>query len=1368
MKYISTKQTSERYSRLQKIFVLIFILGFIYIPQLGNQGVHQQSQTESNEITDTTTITSSASKFWWNGSFQYRRGINLINPFGKNVSNTVASVIFNYTEFVDAGQMNESLKDIRIVEDEQIRPYLVKKDYPNVTLAIVYFECNLYVNDNSSERIYMYYGNNTVEHDPEYYNKNNRFGNHWWTLDETYADSIHTVDGTTSGTISFTSGINRNGTYTASAGYVRMVGFNIGTTVSVMGWIRGGASGQMPFSFSRDGGVSLDLYYSGAYLYNNIGDGNGNPFRNPITSAQVAFPTDNRWYHIVWENIDYGNGTQVARLWFNGTLVGTALYRNPLATSKEFRLSGWSPPQTGYLWNGYHDDMRIFEYPLKQEEIKAIMNATLFKSSLGPEEVFSAYIDIKVMDVDGRVVPNAVVSLINATDFENPIVVETKMTGVNGIARFEAMDVGVYNITINYTTAVKTYTAYNSTELNFDTGNSNMYNFSNYINNVEILIDMWTIDFYVEDVDGNPMDLGYILVYEDPGNTTLWDNITLQSMTGTATFRGPVKSDYYYHVVYKNYDYYQPHKVVDYGTITRVNLTQYVNMTVSEKNSLPSGSNYLVQNTTYARFSNDTYRANIRLVNATIKMTNMEDLSSIDVYYIDINGSDHRISESSKSYPDVGPSQDLITYDFFENGIDAYGLKVVILGTNSSICDGHINISLSQTTIVNSTANLARANIHVVDGEGIVGAIVRLWDGFVGTGQSIVNLTTSSGELFGLRGYAYGTINKIPFWFTPGQMYNISLRFGTFEGIQFIVNETNPDQPANESAIPTDYFNFTLTNEMTIMLTLQNTANYRTELSQFIGTQLVTWGEQITYQVNFSTTTNNGTTWTAVTNPEFIDFSVYLWGIQPQLLYKNSMTHISNGIYQISLNSSLFSAEYTSKNYIVKVEAKVIGFPDPYPLTDLVVIQARPTQLSLHNYTDPTTQIPDFTVSQYYNESINLTLSFNYAGQRLVGGLLNYSWTYGSGELIGEDPLNPGYYTFTINTGDSPNIGKYSLDVTIQKENYTIGVKTLYLNILSRPTTLSESSQNKAATSDIIRISLELNKLDTHKFYFTYKEHLGSQPTIIDPTVAIYSWEYITNGTGGTGTLQLMQNGTFELDFGTSTKPVGSYILLVTIGKANYDQRQSIIFLTIKNRTTNAALESDFAGQTTIEKVKGNIFNFRIVLKDAATNQAIENAKVSLNLPSLGRTIEFEYKGDGVYEASDSFEDVQAFYRDAQISGTLIIEIEHYDTVVRDVSIVVKMEEISEGIPFFYVLLGVVGLVLVVGTLVGNKVYQNSKIPPLVRIMMALRKIINKNGPVDRSNLVDSYQEEIENDLEKELQAIGVKLNKPERKEEVA
>ena len=378
-------------------------------------------------------------------------------------------------------------------------------------------------------------------------------------------------------------------------------------------------------------------------------------------------------------------------------------------------------------------------------------------------------------------------------------------------------------------------------------------------------------------------------------------------------------------------------------------------------------------------------------------------------------------------------------------------------------------------------------------------------------------------------------------------------------------------------------------------------------------------------------------------------------------------------------------------------------------------VNLRQTTVLLHNSSDLAETLPDFTVSEYYNEDINITLSLNYGGSRLSGASLDYSWTYGNRQNIAEDSENPGYYTFSFNTGDSPNVGKYSINVLITKENYTLGFQTLFINILSRPTSLSESSTNVADESEIVRISLELNKTDTHKFYFSYKEVMGAQAVINDTNIADYSWEYITDGTKGFGELVLMENNTFELDFDTANKDVGSYILLVTIGKSNFDMRQSIIFLTIKNRTANIVMASDFAGQNRIEKIKGNTFNMRIELTDGATGNAITNAKVSIILELLGRTIEFRQTSDGVYEATESFEDVKAFFNNAQIAGKLVIEIEHYDVVERDISLVVKMDEIFEGIPTFYFLIGVLAIVLIASTLVINKVVQKSRIPPLVR-----------------------------------------------------
>ena len=151
-----------------------------------------------------------------------------------------------------------------------------------------------------------------------------------------------------------------------------------------------------------------------------------------------------------------------------------------------------------------------------------------------------------------------------------------------------------------------------------------------------------------------------------------------------------------------------------------------------------------------------------------------------------------------------------------------------------------------------------KANIHVVDGDGIVGAVVKVWTGNTHTGQSIVNLTTASGEVFGERGYAYGTKNLVPLWFTPGQTYNLSLRFGTNENMTFLINATNPDQPANETTPTSQFFSFLLTNERTIMLTLADTSKYRAEFFNYTSSGDVVWGEMMTYSINLTTTMNDG------------------------------------------------------------------------------------------------------------------------------------------------------------------------------------------------------------------------------------------------------------------------------------------------------------------------------------------------------------------------------------------------------------------------------------------------------------------------------------------------------------------------------
>ena len=43
---------------------------------------------------------------------------------------------------------------------------------------------------------------------------------------------------------------------------------------------------------------------------------------------------------------------------------------------------------------------------------------------------------------------------------------------------------------------------------------------------------------------------------------------------------------------------------------------------------------------------------------------------------------------------------------------------------------------------------------------------------------------------------------------------------------------------------------------------------------------------------------------------EYVNFSVYIWGVQPALILNQQFTHIGEGIYEVSLNSHCYPREH--------------------------------------------------------------------------------------------------------------------------------------------------------------------------------------------------------------------------------------------------------------------------------------------------------------------------------------------------------------------------------------------------------------------------------------------------------------------------
>ncbi|MFX0008605.1 MAG: carboxypeptidase-like regulatory domain-containing protein, partial [Candidatus Hermodarchaeota archaeon] len=181
-------------------------------------------------------------------------------------------------------------------------------------------------------------------------------------------------------------------------------------------------------------------------------------------------------------------------------------------------------------------------------------------------------VTITVKDIDNRLVPGAEVSLWkNSTDIlEVDGVQYTEYSSSDGTVSFTKVPFGFYNITVNYTLNSGLYE-----EVVYDSRVQppGEVEFKGLIVNVNVTSDLWTIDFEVDDWDGDPFDHGFVQV----GNATdyILETLTLDS-GGTATFRWTDQPNYNYTVYYDNVDYLGNPTRLNSSTITYTGPAIYV------------------------------------------------------------------------------------------------------------------------------------------------------------------------------------------------------------------------------------------------------------------------------------------------------------------------------------------------------------------------------------------------------------------------------------------------------------------------------------------------------------------------------------------------------------------------------------------------------------------------------------------------------------------------------------------------------------------------------------------------------------------------------------------------------------------------
>ncbi|KKM68318.1 hypothetical protein LCGC14_1462080, partial [marine sediment metagenome] len=1167
---------------------------------IANETVNEDTKIDFN----TPSLSTIGAAQWWNRSFEFRKLINITNPHNEAFTNFIAKVDFNYTELVNDGNMNQSLKDIRIIENGKLRDYYIAQDFPSTDLVTVWFETNISAGPNQLEQdTYMYFGNPNASFANNYLMENNPDGLMWFKFEEITAnnevvDSMNNYNATVYGGVTLSTGDKKVGNaaldFDGSSGYLRIQSKyyntpNILSAFTVLTFFKTGYqtsswTGNWAF-FDYDRSEYFNFFirpndgllgFSSAAKYWDESDpdtgfdaDNTDDYDDFYGTTDLVDSANPSWHFgaALYDGTDkvlYSDGgvedgfVEEARNTnaHQGYAIGGRRTSNPLT---RYGIIGDGSEASSYpsgsrnniYYDGLLDEIRYFEYALSEERIEWIAKNFNLITNLNEEQEKRASVVIIAKDIDGRVVPGLEIYMYNK-DFPSKESY-SDITGVQGYLEFPDVNRTEYIITANYSISTGTQTfemiVYNSS----DYGVTN--DFSGDFHTVYINVSLWSIDFEIEDWDEDPMGYGYVLVYNKSDYTELVANMTLNKEMGTQTFRWINTSNdavYYYEVYYYNEDYSKQHNLVHRSVVNR---TVYLNkklhaiptLFVNETNVHISPIQiYAVEEKVYASGSDENKIGNIKIINITITLDKMyDDLDELDIYSIDVNNNRSASPIFSKVY--TTETSDIIELDISEL-VDAYGLLLYIKGTNSTdICNGTIDVRYTETHNQYVKVNMSKLEINVYDANGewdptYGNVFVNLINGTPGAGENIVTLLTDD------QGAAKGQINsELDFWYFTNSLYNITL---TYSGSLRNFNISS-DQYTTPFGIYWDHFNYTLNAFSSIELRIQlDIANFKTEFQENIWEIDKEWSLTFDFSVRFMSTDNAlnpSPTWNPITNPTYVKWEVT--DLLGDLVFESgSMTSVGSGYYNYTIDSGELIG---GDQYYFTVYGRITGYQDPGPAKLLFTVSPKTTTIGVYNTSDLTSL--GGNVTQFYGEQLNLTVLYRSDSIFLEEAIVSYQWQFTDDPItIAESPA--GEYSFVINTSIA-DVGTYQVRINAAKVNYSYFQNYRFdVTIINRPTALN-------GDESLHLISKTIWVREAYNFIFEY-EDIFAVPYVklTDLDQAYYQWYEISNGSI-VGTISNLidlvegSNSTFILDFNTASRDVGDYALFVTVQKNNYDVR---------------------------------------------------------------------------------------------------------------------------------------------------------------------------------------------------------------------
>ncbi|MBD3253843.1 MAG: hypothetical protein GF383_02065 [Candidatus Lokiarchaeota archaeon] len=455
-------------------------------------------------------------------------------------------------------------------------------------------------------------------------------------------------------------------------------------------------------------------------------------------------------------------------------------------------------------------------------------------------------------------------------------------------------------------------------------------------------------------------------------------------------------------------------------------------------------------------------------------------------------------------------------------------------------------------------------------------------------------------------------------------------------------------------------------------------------------------------------------------------------------------TEQGNGNYTYNLDSSTFSdpALNSSTTYTLVVTAEKGGY---LPATTFIQFEIDDPPATL------TSNASSIRVN--WNEYIYLSVQYNNTNQDPNGGIDNADVTYYilqkptvADELI--PMVQPGEYLISLNSTELEFVGTYSLIIEADKVNNED--KTLVITLDIDPIATLIDGEESIITTANVRVGKDL------PLYFSYNTTTG---TPIDNARTTYIWKK-GGGSFSSGDLTNTSiTGEYFLDFNTENRPIGTYSLIATFEKENYETKTATYIINILAREIEADLDASGIDDDQINIVKGEKVTIEVELTDPADgNSPLRGAEVVMELGDD----EFEFDEDepGLYICEFSTEDYEAFITSQTLTGEIEITIANYTTETLDITIVIEMEEITEGVPTFYFIMIVAAIVAVVGSLVAYRVVQVMRIPKFVKKTRSMKKAIKGSKTIPDSASTETKEQIIAEEFRNDWDYLGLSLHK--------